>query len=85
VAANSDTKIKDRCAPDGNKDSNCDNTYQVSTYFFCRLKKMGQETEAEEKGRGGAHVSTNQLSVLQVEKNWSKRRRQMRRGGAEHI
>jgi hypothetical protein len=46
---------------------------------------MEQETEAEEKGRGGAHVSINQLSVLQVEKNWSKRRRQMRRGGAEHI
>ncbi len=30
---------------------------------------MELETEAEEKGRGGAHVSINQLSVLQVGKD----------------
>jgi hypothetical protein len=43
--------------------------YQSINSLFRRLKKMEQETEAEEKGRGGAYVSINQLSVLQVEKD----------------
>jgi hypothetical protein len=60
--------------------------YQSINSLFRRLKKMEQETEAEEKGWGGAHVSINQLSVLQVEKDrWSKRWRRRRRGGAEHM
>jgi hypothetical protein len=46
--------------------------YQSINSLFCRLKKMEQETEAEEKGRGGAHVSINQLSVLQVEKDGAR-------------
>jgi hypothetical protein len=33
---------------------------------------MEQEMEAEEKGRGGAHVSINQLSVRQVEKDGAR-------------
>jgi hypothetical protein len=33
---------------------------------------MEQETEAEEKGRGGARASINQLSVLQVEKDGAR-------------
>ncbi len=46
--------------------------YQSINSLFCRLKKMEQETEAEEKWWGGAHVSINQLSVLQGEKDGAR-------------
>ncbi len=46
--------------------------YQSINSLYRRLKKMEQETEVEEKGRGRALVSINQLSVLQVEQDGAR-------------